>query len=417
MERDHDYPVEYFGARGTRDFPADLLQRELIYYQKGIETDSPILGETGIEGLRLDFNSGLRLQVPEGNWHIRISDGDSQLVMLDKDVSGVELVSLEKYYIRWQIEAALDGRTVFVHVFDAGGQRVHFFFPSSAMGDTVALLPYMQAFREKHHCRISCSAPAYMREIVELFDPTIEQVDTLGDDTYASYYLGAWVNMPFMSPVDGRLMPLTQIGQPILGLGPVPAPRFSVDTPRMISERYVCIAVQASSTGKAWLYPGGWEIVVDYLKSLGYRVLCIDRDRSSTNHGNTVVMPDNAEDCTGNLPMSERANQIAGADFFIGVSSGLAWVAWALGRPVVMISGISFPWYEFPNPYRIINYQVCHGCLNDAQTDFEKCGQCPWLGETPRRYECSKAISPGMVIGAIDRLRRDHHLATAESEE
>ena len=99
MENNYLYPVEYFGARGTLDFPADILQKELVYFRDEMETMAPILGETGIKGLLLDFNSGLRLQVPEGNWHIRITDVDSHLVLLDKDVSQVVLISLEKYYI------------------------------------------------------------------------------------------------------------------------------------------------------------------------------------------------------------------------------------------------------------------------------------------------------------------------------
>ena len=32
--------------------------------------ESKIYGETGIEGLRLDFNFGLRLDVPEGNFRV-----------------------------------------------------------------------------------------------------------------------------------------------------------------------------------------------------------------------------------------------------------------------------------------------------------------------------------------------------------
>ena len=33
---------------------------------------APIAGETGIDGLKLDFNFGLRLDVPKGNCRVRI---------------------------------------------------------------------------------------------------------------------------------------------------------------------------------------------------------------------------------------------------------------------------------------------------------------------------------------------------------
>ena len=41
--------------------------------------ESVIYGETGIEGLRLDFNLGLRLDVPEGNFRVVIGDDNGQI--------------------------------------------------------------------------------------------------------------------------------------------------------------------------------------------------------------------------------------------------------------------------------------------------------------------------------------------------
>jgi ADP-heptose:LPS heptosyltransferase len=37
-------------------------------------------------------------------------------------------------------------------------------------------------------------------------------------------------------------------------------------------------------------------------------------------------------------------------EFFIGVSSGLSWLAWACGKKVVMISGITKKENEFKEP-------------------------------------------------------------------
>ena len=67
-----------------------------LYEDRQQGCNAPVCGETGIEGLRLDFNFGLRLEVPEGNFHVTIGDADSGMIFLDEDLSDVRLISVEK---------------------------------------------------------------------------------------------------------------------------------------------------------------------------------------------------------------------------------------------------------------------------------------------------------------------------------
>src|SRR5260370_40322124 len=62
---------------------------------------------------------------------------------------------------------------------------------------------------------------------------------------------------------------------------------------------------------------------------------------------------------------------VASRGFFIGLGSGLSWLAWAAGTPVVMISGFSHPSTEFRTPYRVINFHSCNTCFNDLTTEFD----------------------------------------------
>ena len=98
----------------------------------------------------------------------------------------------------------------------------------------------------------------------------------------------------------------------------------------------------------------------------------------------------------------ERINLLAYADFFIGLGSGLSWLAYACDVPVVLISGFSLPLGEFDTPYRVTNQMVCHGCYNDIRVDWKD--GCPYHAGTEREFECSRAISFRMVQSAIDRL-------------
>jgi len=148
---------------------------------------------------------------------------------------------------------------------------------------------------------------------------------------------------------------------------------------------------------------------IAYLKELGYRVLCVDRDRVTVNgiHGNSI--PYGAEDFTGNLPLRERVDLISGAEFFIGLPSGLAWLAWGAGVPVVMIVGFTAPGTEFSTPYRVQQFHTCHSCANDQRNEhvYEDFGACPHHRNTDREFECTRCIAPEAVKKAIDRLREE----------
>ncbi len=399
----HDMPVLYFSSDVKKVGGADLSEIAKMDIDAG-----PVKGETGIEGLRLDFNAGLRLRVPRGDWHIRVSDADSEVVFLDQDVSEKTLVSMEKYYIHWQIEAYLDGELQFAHLFNPEGMDVLFSPVRTPLGDAVMLFPYMRAFVEAHGCRaLFLSNPAY-DPIVRAYFPEFRIVGRITETTYAQYLIGAFQTPPFLLPDSARFLPANYIGRFLFGLHRTPKKiLFHPREARAIAEPYVCIAVQASGVAKSWHCPGGWETVVEYLKSLGYRVLCIDRDkRNEDDKGHSATMPEGAEDYTGNRPLMERIEVLAHADFFIGIGSGLSWLADAAGCPVILISGISMPYAEFDTPYRVMNPLVCHGCYNDATVNWLD-PLCPKHHDTKREYECTRKIPPRMVIAAIDRLRAD----------
>ena len=118
-------------------------------------------------------------------------------------------------------------------------------------------------------------------------------------------------------------------------------------------------------------------------------------------------MPEGAEDFTGDLPLRERINLLAYAEFFIGLGSGLSWLAWAVDIPVILISGITATWFEFDTPYRIANKLVCFGCHNDTTIKWGDYEKCPRHKNTTRAYECSTKISAQQVIDAIDQLLED----------
>ena len=410
------YPEQYFCGSGAQIYPREVFLKSTQAFSDQQPMPPTITGETGIDGLLIDFNYGLRLQIPEGNWHVRIVDADSEYVFFDDDISAVTLISVEKYYIEWEIAIWLDGEPVFYHQFDPRGQHVHFKL-NRAIGDNITLLPYIEAFRQKFDCTVSCSVSEPMKCLVQTYFPDVTLTKALPEDAYACFYMSAPINMPFVATDHALHIPLLELGHSILRrIAPPPKKIYTPTKPRSIDQKYVCIGVQASTPEKSWLNPEGWDHVVDYLKSLGYRVLCIDRDRVTKKFGLTVEIPRGAENFSGKYDLLDRVNQLAYADFFIGVSSGLSWLAWSVDIPVVMISGITARWYEFQNPYRIYNPVVCHGCFNEYFGAGEKNELCLLFKGTDRAYECSKNITARQVINAIDRLIADHNLGDRDEK-
>jgi autotransporter strand-loop-strand O-heptosyltransferase len=103
--------------------------------------------------------------------------------------------------------------------------------------------------------------------------------------------------------------------------------------------------------------------------------------------------------------MTNTMTTIYNSRFFIGLSSGLSWLAWALDTPVIMIANFTDENHEF-KCHRVTNTNVCHGCWNDPQYTFDKgdWDWCPVHKGTDRQFECHTSITPDMVIEQIKKL-------------
>jgi autotransporter strand-loop-strand O-heptosyltransferase len=133
---------------------------------------------------------------------------------------------------------------------------------------------------------------------------------------------------------------------------------------------------------------------------------CIDQ---KPVHGQGIVwthIPHGAEDETGDRPLTERARWLRRAAAFIGLSSGLSWLAWATCVPVVLISGFTHPTNEFATPYRVNNWHTCNSCWNDPKIRFDHKDflWCPRHAGTSRQFECTRLITAEQVIATIRRI-------------
>lgn len=372
--------------------------------------------QEGVLGIRYDFNDGARIKIPKSKkpWRVELFDADGGQVLYRNDISDESWVlSAKKFHVRFGLRIWLpgQGKPLFEHVQDLADKEVLISFPVGTLGDLVGWLPYAERFRKKHGCRLTC---AMGREIIDLFAASYPEIEFLtpaeaaGLKPYATYRVGLFFggNQDYQ-PIDFRQVGLHRTAGHILGVDPTEEPpRLKLDAPRQIAEPYVCIAVQSSAQCKYWNNSTGWREVVAHLKARGYRVLCIDKHATWGSGYTWTHLPHGAEDFTGDRPLAERAALLQHADFFIGTSSGLSWLAWACRTPVVLISGFTLPTCEFGTPYRVFSPHGCNGCWDDVRENFDHKDffWCPRHKGTDRQYECSRNITGQQVIGTVDRL-------------
>lgn len=355
---------------------------------------------------QLDFNDGPCLEIVSDAAPHKVIMRDFQSVHHEAEIEGKHWTRANrKYFTNWILEVFDgDSKKIFEHKFELRNKNVRVNVDSKSLGDTLAWLPQIQLFAQQHS-----TSKVYVSQFWDtLFDkpsyPELIFIDpeSTVENCYATYNIGFYFDHTERHhPVDPRTVPLGKVAADILGIPffeERPALTPTDNTLENVSAPYVCIATASTAECKHWLYPGGWQSVIDYLKKYGLDTMVVQKEDTSLER---IINQ------TGEQPISTRIQQISDCEFFIGLGSGLSWLAWAVGKPVILIAGFSEPYTEFrQNCRRIINNNACHGCWNDVHYSFDRgdWNWCPRHKETHREFECSKSITPEMVIQSVQKM-------------
>ena len=302
-----------------------------------------------------------------------------------------------QYYTKWNTKVYQDDKLIYDKTLDLTNRRVFISFDSKSLGDSVAWMPYVLEFQTKHNCKVIVST-FWNKLFMEVY-PELEFVEpgSTVHNLIAMYKLGWFYNMD-MEPVAPNLIPLQKTASNILGLEHKELqPRISYEIgARPMEEKYVTIATNSTSGLKFWTREA-WQELVDFLIMNGYSVINVSKEKNPFN--GVYALKDTSIENTMNV--------IHHSEFLVGLSSGLSWLAWGMGKHVVMISNFTAPDHEFTsNCTRITNPNVCNGCWNKPQFTFDK-GDWNWCPEhkgTPRQFECHTSITSKMVIDNIKEL-------------
>lgn len=309
-----------------------------------------------------------------------------------------------QYFIDWKINVKSNSsKEVFTQSINLQNQSVKIINESPSLGDCIAWTPIVSEFQKKYNCKVD-----YFTPFIELFTNQYDNISIFPYNQkdrsgyYAKYDLGYYLDNKFKVPFDPRTRNLQQLACDILGLdfNEVRPKIYIADNKRLLNDKYVCISTSSTSGCKHWQNPDGWQSVVNYLNNLGFKVVVIQKE--SLNYMDLKGLNNVIHPTTKSL--QEAISWLSHCEFYIGLGSGISWLAWGLNKKVIMISGFSKPFAEFSNPYRVINSSVCHGCWNDLNHKFDA-SNWNWCPQG-KNFICSKEISFSLVKQYIDNCIR-----------
>ncbi len=336
----------------------------------------------------LEIKSGLK-----ADFKVQYFDGD-KLVYENTIGSNCWVKLNRQYYTKWHSKVYMDGKLIHDNVLDLEGKRVYIALSSKSLGDTIAWAPYAVEFQKKHRCEVIMST--FLNKILDI--PEIELVEpgTVVPNIYAQYNIG-WFYDSNKEPVLPNTIKLQEAATKILGLDfKEMSPRLMYTSKKALPEsKYVTIATNSTSGCKFWTKEG-WQGVINYLVSKGYKVINVSLEENPFDNCEQII----------NHNIFDTMALIDHSEFFIGLGSGVSWLAWALGKQVVMINNFAEEDHEF-ECIRITNKNVCNGCWNNQNFKFDAgdWSWCPIWKNTPRHFECQRSITSDDVINRLILLK------------
>jgi autotransporter strand-loop-strand O-heptosyltransferase len=309
------------------------------------------------------------------------------------------------YYKDWSIKITKNNSENFDIDFSLKNNSVFINIESKSLGDNLAWIPYVEQFRKKHNCTVYCTTFWNHLFITEYPEIKFVSPGSSVSGISAQYRIGWFYDHDgevnkWKCPNNFRLQPMQKVSSDILGLDyeetrPLIRLKENVEKENLIS-----IAIHGTAQSKYWNNKTGWQELVDFLKSKGYRVILISKE-SDGYMGNAHPIGIEKLDAG---PIENVIETLQKSKMFIGIGSGLSWLSWSVGIPTCIISGFSYGYTE-PSGEGVLRISTpenfCTGCFNDHKLDPGDWNWCPNHKGTERQFECTKTITSQMVIDKI----------------
>ncbi len=167
-----------------------------------------------------------------------------------------------EHFMEWKITIYENGTFWHEHIYDATDKRVYIALDSKALGDSLAWIPYAEAFRKKHGCKVIVST--FMNDMFETKYTNLEFIKpgTNAMDLYAMYTVGLFYNEDssingLKNPTDPKHQTMQKMCSDILGLEFQEIKPLIKERPVKIDHnlKQVCIGIHGTAQSKYWNNP------------------------------------------------------------------------------------------------------------------------------------------------------------------
>lgn len=412
IEKSVEKLLSIIDKKPTYNIPTDM---DFLFAKKHVDLYEEVLGlpitnknineitDKGIK-INVDFVDGPFLEI-EGNsdkkYKVQFYDKTGKLHYTNTINCNNWVRLNRKYYTDWNYKVWEGDTLILDEWLNLEGKIVQISLDSKSIGDTIAWFPYCEEFRKKHKCILYVST--FWNSFFEKSYKDIKFIKPglHPPNIYAFYKIG-WYYNESMEPTLPNTIPLQKASSNILGLDykeikPNIDYKFTEKSP--YPKKYITIATNSTAGCKFWTKEG-WGGLVEYLTNLGYIIVNVSKENNPIK-GVEKIKDDSIEN---------TMNVIHHSEFFIGLSSGLSWLAWGIGKKSVMISNFTEADHEFSsNCIRVVKHDVCYGCWNNPNFKFDRgdWDWCPVHKGTKRHFECHKSITSEYVI---DKIKNDKYL-------
>jgi autotransporter strand-loop-strand O-heptosyltransferase len=373
---------------------------------KGLIKNKNIVKDINPVKFIFNYNNGAYLEIKstlDKTFKVEFINGNGILDYSTEIRSNMWCCTGKKYFEEYTctVTDIETGEIVFVENYNLSGKRVYITLESKSLGDTMAWFPYIDEFRKKWNCSVVCSTFHNNLFADQYTDLEFVSPGTNLPEIYATYRIGLFFKDGKIDyskhKKDPRKISLLEMATDILGL------EYEEVKPRLRpskvekKKKRIGIGMHSTAQPKYWNNPTGWQELTDFLLSKGYEVVMMSKEADGYM-GNfypkgVIKLPENSFD--------DLIDNLHSCEFFIGISSGLSWLAWAVNIPVVLISGFTGEQMEPIDVIRIIEKSVCNDCWARHNFDAGDWNWCPDQKGTARQFECSKSITSDMVIESI----------------
>jgi autotransporter strand-loop-strand O-heptosyltransferase len=351
--------------------------------------------------IKISYINGPKVEIIGDNdeeYNVEFLDEKNNIIHKDTITNNMWTKCSRAYYTKWKIK--VNGNII--DEFNLTNKRVLIALESKSIGDTIAWTPYAVDFAKKHGCKVILSTfhnywfkGKEEYKDIEFTEPgTSIPCDVIYRIGWFKGDSGKWDQFD-LYPNYPQTQPLQKTASDILGLE-FKELNYGINfTPKPKSTKtdYIVIAPESTTGCKEWPYDS-WVVLSKMLRELGYTVVTLT-NRSYNIKGNLNI---------NGKTLNESIDILYNAKFLIGLSSGLSWINWALGKQTVMISGFSQKDHEFQsNNIRIQNEYACNSCWQNTNFIFDpgNWDWCPIWEGTDKQHICEKSISPLSVFNLL----------------